>query len=106
MIAAPVVVDFVLLQFEVEVKTLRGGVVEDDAPLVELGAVPVKLVVARDERPDVVAIAAGVVGQEGKGVQAFAGEIIQCADQALAFAALPGRVAGLPVRHMRLVVME
>ena len=106
LIAAAVVVDFVLLEFEVEVEPLGRGVVEHDAPLVELGAIPVKLVIPRDERPDVVAIAARVVGQEGEDVHAFAGQVIQSPDQPLALAAFPNRVARFPVGHMRRVVME
>ena len=39
-------------------------VIEDNLPLIELGHVVMKLVVARDERPHVIAVTAGVVGEK------------------------------------------
>ena len=44
--SAAIVVDLGLLQFEVEVEPEFGGVIENDAPLIELGTIVVKLVVA------------------------------------------------------------
>src|SRR5688572_31882043 len=53
-----------LLELEVEVEAEAHGVVEDDAPLVELRAVVVELVLAAREGPHVVAVAARVVREE------------------------------------------
>ena len=75
--------------------------IEDDLPLVELRHVIVKLVVAGGKRPDVVAVAAGVVRKERNCVHAFGGEIVDGADQPLAFVAFPRRVAGPPVLNVR-----
>ena len=70
-----------------------------------------ELQVALDERPHVVAVAPGVVGQEGERVHASARQVVEGPDQALPLAALPGRVAGPPVadvgrpgleRHLRI----
>ncbi len=106
LLAGSVVVHFVFLEFEVEVEAAGGGVVEDDAPLVELGAVVVEFVIAFDERPDVVAIAAGVVGEEGEGVDAFGGEVVEGADDAAAFAVTPLRIALAPVAEVGLPGFE
>ena len=69
-VAEAVVVVLGLLHLEVEEEAQRLGVVQDDLPLVELRAVVVELVVAGDEGPHVVAVAPGVVGEEGDGVRA------------------------------------
>ena len=100
LVAEPLVVDLGLLRLEVQVEAERLRVVEDDLPLVELRAVVVELQVALDERPDVVAVAPGVVGQEGEGVHPPARQVVERPDQALALAALPGRVARPPVAHV------
>ena len=82
------------------------GVIKNDLPLVELGNVVVQLFVARDEGPDVVAVAAGVVGEEGNGVAPNGGNIIDCTDEAFALANLPGGIADLPICFVRFVFMK
>jgi len=97
-----VVVAFVFLEFEVQEEAEAVGVVEHDAPLVELGAVVVEFLVAGDERPDVVAVAGGVVGEERDGVRAFGGEVIEGADKAFALLlGAPRGIAGAPVAEVR-----
>lgn len=91
MIAAVIVV-FLLLHFEVSIKAAGLGVIENDLPLIEFGAVVMERVVAADERPDIIAVAAGIVGQKGKGIAAFAGDVIESADEAFAFAIFPGGI--------------
>src|SRR5262245_60519602 len=71
LVAAALVIPLVLLKLEVKVQPARRGVVKDDAPLVELRAVVVKFVVARNEWPHVIAIATGVVRQERKSIRPF-----------------------------------
>src|SRR5688572_33344581 len=83
-----------LLELEVEVEAEAHGVVEDDAPLVELRAVVVELVLAAREGPHVVAVAARVVREEGDRVQPLAGEVIERPDQALPLPVLPSGIAG------------
>ena len=75
--------------------------IEDHLPLVELRDVVMKLVVAGDERPHVVAVAAGVVRKKGHRVHTLRREVVDRADQPFAFVAFPGRVARLPVRDVR-----
>ena len=53
-----------LLHLEVQVHPLVSPVFKDNAPLVELAAIVMQLVVAMDERPDIVSVTAGVVGEE------------------------------------------
>src|SRR4029450_7509743 len=61
------VVVLLFRQLEVQVDALGLCVVEENAPLIKLRHVVVELVVAIDERPDVVAVAAGVLGNERHG---------------------------------------
>ena len=89
-----------------KVEAERGGVVEDDAPLVELRAVVVEFVFALREGPDVVTITARVVGEEGEGIDAFAREVVQRPDESFAFAVFPSGIARLPVLHMRFPGLE
>ena len=65
------VVVLLLRQLEVQIDALGLCVVEDDLPLIELRDVVVHLVVAIDERPHVVAVAARVVREERHRVHAF-----------------------------------
>jgi|GEM_PF-5228826 len=106
LVSGAVVVHFVFLQFEMQVETVCRGMIEDDAPLVEFRAIVVELRVAFDEGPDVVAIAAGVVGEEGKRVHAFACEVVERADESFAFATAPLWVAFSPVADVRLPGFE
>src|SRR5690606_7481773 len=99
--AAAVVIDLLLLTLEVEVEPGRLRVIENDLPLIELRAVVMELRVARDEWPDVVAIAPRVVGQEGERVEALRREVVERADEALSLAALPCGVAGPPIANVR-----
>ena len=92
MTAANLVVVLGLLQFEVQKHPLPLGVIKDNFPLVELGAVVIELVVPLDEGPDVVAIAPGIVGKEREHIAAFPGEVIDRADHPFAFSSLPGWV--------------
>ena len=81
-------------------------VVEEDAPLIELGDVVVEFVVPIDERPHVVAVPTRVVGDERHRVRPFGGHVIHDADQSFAFSILPRRIAGLPILDVRRVRME
>jgi hypothetical protein len=89
---------------EIEAAFLRK--VENDLPLVQFGDVVVQFLFASDEGPDVVAIAAGVVSEERDGVASLGREIIERADQAFAFAILPGGIAVLPIRFVGFVFMQ
>lgn len=62
--AAAVVVDFGLLKFKVEEEAFGLTVGEDDIPLVELGAIVMEFVIPGNERPDVITISSGIVGEE------------------------------------------
>ena len=61
-----------------------------------------ELLVATYERPHIVAVATRVVGEEAERVHAFAGEVVQSADQRLALGVFPGRVARREIPLMRL----
>ncbi len=63
--AFAVVVEFVLLQLEMQMQTAIAGMIENDTPLIKLAAVIVQLLVAGDKGPDVVAVTACVVREEG-----------------------------------------
>ena len=63
-VPATIVVILLLLQFEVQVESTGLSVVENNLPLIELRAVVVQLVITSYKRPNVVAIAARVVGQK------------------------------------------
>ena len=65
-----------------------------------------KLVVSRHKRPHVVAVAAGVVRQEGHRVHVPGGEVIDRAEQALPFSVLPRGITRRPVLNMRRVGLE
>ena len=73
------------------------GVSENDIPLVEFGAVVVKFLISGDEGPDVVAVAAGVVGEKGEGVHSFPGEVVEGSDEAFSFAVFPSGISVFPV---------
>ena len=100
-ISAHVVVDLVFLQLEVQVDALLLRVIKNDLPLVELGNVVVEFVVAVHERPDVVAIASGVIGQKRQGIHPFGSQIVDRPDEPSALAVLPGRIARLPILNVR-----
>ncbi|MEO8425849.1 MAG: hypothetical protein ABI651_01930 [Verrucomicrobiota bacterium] len=65
-----------------------------------------ELLISLDERPHVVAVDTRVVGKERQGVHAFAREIVQRADERLAFAVLPGGIICLPILEVRLVAVQ
>ena len=76
-------------------------VVEEDFPLVQLGGVEAPPLGVAGPHPGIGAIAAvDVVGQEVDAVDALTGEVVDGADDALALAALPGGVAGIPVGYV------
>ena len=104
--ALALVVDLGFLQLEVQMKPDPLGVGEDDAPLVQLRAIVVELVVALHERPDVVAIAAGVVGEERERIDARGREVVERADHPFATSVAPRRVTVAPVAHMWLPGLE
>ena len=94
-IAARVVVVLVLLQLEVQVEPLVLRVVEDDLPLVELRDVVVELVVARRRTARRCRRRRRrCTGGTRMEFMPLRREIVQRADQALALAVLPRRIAG------------
>ena len=113
-----------LLEEEVQDDALLLHVVEDDLPLVELGDVEGARIDREVERalavagvradaaevgggpgPDVAPVAAHGVEQHVGGVHPVLGEVVDRADDALALAAVPGRVAAVEVLDVRLVVV-
>ncbi len=88
-----VIVVFGLLHLEVQVHAFGGPMVEYDRPLIQLAAVVMQFVITMNERPNIVAIAASVVGQERECVAAFPGQVVDRTDQSLSLAVLPGRIA-------------
>jgi hypothetical protein len=101
-LVAPLIVHLGLLHLEVQVEAPAGGVLEDDPPLVEFAAVVVEFFVAGNEGPHVVAVAAGVVREEGEGVHALRREVVERADQSLALVVFPRGVPLLPVADVGL----
>ena len=78
------VVVLLLLELEVQVDALRLRVIEHDLPLIQLGHVVVELVVAIDERPDVVAVSPRRLRHERHRVHAFRRQVVDGADQRFA----------------------
>ncbi len=106
LLAKAIIIHLGLLELEMEVQSVGRGMIENDAPLIEFRTVIMVLVAALDEWPDVVAIATGVVRQEGESVQALARKVIQRPDQPLALAPLPSRITGLPVGYVWFVFVK
>jgi len=77
------VIVFLFLQLEMEIDSLGLCVVENDLPLIQLRTVETTLVFGSYMRPDVVAVAARIVSQEGHRVDALRGEVVYRADEAL-----------------------
>ena len=78
-----------------------------DVPLGQLGDVDAIPDVGSGPDPSVLTIAAiEVVGHEIDTIHALGGEVVQRSDDVLALAALPSRVAWLPVARVRLVAMQ
>jgi hypothetical protein len=94
------------LGLEVEVHAHPVAVLEDDLPLVELRDIHPQALAGGGVGVDVLVVAVDVHGQEREAVQPFGGEVVDGADQALALAALPQRVPGVPVDHVRLPVLD
>ena len=74
---------------------------EEYLPLVEPGAVQTFSFVVSSVREDVSIVAFDIERQKREHVHALRSQIIDCTDNALAFAVLPSGIAGLPVLYMR-----
>ncbi|OPZ07036.1 MAG: hypothetical protein BWZ10_02907 [candidate division BRC1 bacterium ADurb.BinA364] len=85
-----------------QIHALGGGVLEQNLPLRQPRDVQAQPFVVGGVDEDVAVVAIDIERQEGKNVHAFGGQVIDRADQALALAVLPGRIARTPVFDVRL----
>ncbi len=81
-------------------------VLKHELPLVEFAAIEAVEGLLIDVGPDVFAVAADVHGEEVGHVHAGVGEVVEPADEAFAFAVLPGGIAGTPVGDVSGVGVE